>query len=185
MAICEHKVTRRGLGSLLNFLYLSTMRLKSTTERVEEIVNPSTGEVITQVVTTSKTFTTRVKSEGFYMTFYSALEPLIGKLSITDRELIDQLSKWAEYDTGKVFLPSQRKEELCEILNIKKQSLYNSLSNLKSKGLIDSKKGVATINPMFFWKGTAQAREKLLANREIYLSFGIVDEFEKDKKDND
>ena len=63
--------------------------------------------------------------------------------------------------------------------------MYNSLSNLKSKGLIDSKKGVATINPMFFWKGTAQAREKLLANREIYLSFGIVDEFEKDKKDND
>lgn len=163
------------LGSLLNYTYLCGMKLKSTTERVEETVDPSTGEIINHVVTTSKTFTAKLTSEQFYLTFINAVDLVLDNFTKTDRRVLDKLCKLSEYDTGMVMLPAFRKKEICDDLNIKRQSLYNSLQSLKNKSAITMMDGMVKINPLYFWKGTLKTRASLLENNEVFISFGIVD----------
>ena len=151
------------------------MRLRHTTERVEDAVNPSTGEIVNHVVTTSKTFVTKVSSEQFYLTFINAVDAVLDNFTKTDRRVLDKLCKLSEYDTGMVMLPPFRKKEICESLNIKRQSLYNSLQSLKNKGAITMIDGMVKINPMYFWKGTLKTRESMLDSNEVFISFGIVE----------
>ena len=106
--------------------------------------------------------TKRVSSENFYFTFLEALAPSL-KLSYGELRLMNALNFKAIYNTGIFVLSIKQREELCESLGIKKQSLSNSLNSLKRKNLLAYDRGEWTINPAYFWKGDNEERLKHLS----------------------
>ena len=151
------------------------MKLKNITEETHQVVDPETGEISTRTVTTSKTFSAKVSEEKFYITYISALDSLLNLFSTTDRAVLDVLNTWSEFDSGIVFLPTERRNQLAEKVGIKPQTLSNSLQGLKKKGIIALKRGMVTINPNFFWKGDLKVRNSLLKNQEVFITFGMFD----------
>lgn len=152
------------------------MKLKNV-EQVEMIdVDPNTGEIKKTYTTKSMTYSTKVSAERFYMTFIDMINPIVGIGGITDRRVLDLLCTAAEFDTGKVGLYPKFKDSICEKLKINKQTLANSLTNLKKGGFIVVDRGELTISPMFFWKGTLEQRAKLLETGRFTLKIGIENE---------
>ena len=106
----------------------------------------------------------RVKSDldFFYITFTDSLTELNGKLSIRERETIDILMSWAEYNTNEIMLPPLRRIELSDKLKISIQGTHNIFSSLKKNHIITASKGVVRVNPLYFWKGDSEERIKRL-----------------------
>jgi hypothetical protein len=153
-------------------LISKNMRLKN--ETTKEIVNTETGEVFLQ--TTSKTFNIKVTSDSFYITFLTVIKELAGLKSIVDVKVLSCLCSIAEYNTGIVFLTAERKQYICDTMNLKYQSVANSLTNLKKSGFITGKGGTYTINPEYFWKGDLKTREQLLKEGKININIEFEDE---------
>lgn len=130
------------------------MKLKH--ETVQEVLDPSTGEIIP--VTTSKTFSVKVNSEEFYMTFIKSCGSLFELKSNVDFRLIIKMCMLAEFNTGKVYFPAEVRREVCKELGIVNQQLSNSLKSLKDKTLITGSRGLFYINPKIFWKGNMETR---------------------------
>lgn len=147
------------------------MKLKNESVKKVEEVDPTTGEVYSQVVTTTKVYSTKVHVEEFYITFINALSRIVGLTRMLDVKVLALLCSKAEFNTGTVQLTPFVREALCEELLISYNSLANSLSSLKKKDFIKLSKGNCVINPLFFWKGDLKVREELLRNSE--LSFTI------------
>ena len=139
------------------------MKLKN--ETVQEIIDPTTGEVV--LVTTSKTFSIKTSSEEFYMTFIKACSGLFELKSTTDLKLIIKMCCIAEFNTGKVYLPAETRKQICTELNVVNQQLSNSLKSLKEKNLIQGSKGLFYLNPSVFWKGTMETRNTFLREMKI------------------
>ena len=152
------------------------MKLKNVTETVEEAVDPSTGEISLHKITTSKTFTSKVTGAVFYNTFLDVLDAIYVKLTNNEKNVLYFFMVWAEVNTGEVMLPQIRKDELCDKLNIKKQSLYNLLQQMQKKEVITVYKGKVTINPIYFWKGSLKAREEYIEKRAMYITMGIEED---------
>lgn len=142
------------------------MKLKN--ETTEQIVNEQTGEVVK--VTTSKTYTIKSSTEEFYMTFISSCASLFKLKSPTDLKLTIKLCMIAEYNTGKVYLATEVRQEICKELGIVTQQLTNSLKSLKDKEIIEGGKGVFTLNPLIFWKGTTNERSKIMKDLKVSIS---------------
>lgn len=136
-----------------------------------EIVDPETGEI--QVVETSKTFTTKVNSETFYMTFLEFAGPILGLNPSACRDLLVKMLDMAEYNTGKVSLSTAARKRLCEELKVTNNSITNYLKKLKDSKLISGEKGEFIINPQIFWKGELNARKQLLKDANIKITFSI------------
>lgn len=139
------------------------MKLKN--ETTKEVIDPNTGELVS--VTSQKTFTIKTTTESFYMTFINHSKHLFKLNSATDIKLIIKLCELAEYNTGRVILPSPLRKEVCEELEISSQQFSNAVSNLKKKKIIKGTKGLYNINPLIFWKGTTDMRSQILKNIEI------------------
>ena len=154
---------------------LINKNMKFKNETTKELVNTETGEVFLQTI--SKTFNIKVTSDNFYITFLTVIKELAGLKSIVDIKVLSCLCSMAEYNTGIVFLTSERKQYICDTMELKYQSVANSLTNLKKSGFITGKGGTYTINPEYFWRGDLKTREQLL--KEGKLSINI--EFENEK----
>ena len=102
--------------------------------------------------------------ERFYMVFPSMDNEFYNLRSAVDIKVLLRMCEMSEYDTGIVLLPIGRRAGLCNFLSISSQQLTNSLCALKSKKFITGGKGVFKINPLYFWKGTMETRNKLLNN---------------------
>lgn len=146
---------------------------KFNTLITREFVDPETGEI--SVLETSKTFTTKVNSDAFYMTFIKFISPIFNLKSKNAQSLLVWMCEHAEYNTGRVFLPTDIRKQITEELEISNNTITNNLKILKDSKLIDGSNGVFTINPQIFWKGDLKMREKLLTEKEIQISFGIND----------
>lgn len=145
-------------------------RISQVTERTDT----STGEVIT----IEKTYSTKVNADKFYMIFIEHMSSLFGIKSAADRKVLDSLCKLAEFNTGKVLITSGRRREICEDLEIASQTFSNSLNSLRRLGLITGKDGDYELNPLVFWKGTTDARNRLIKEQklEITIKYGIREE---------
>ena len=159
------------------------MPIEHSVETVVETVDKETGEITIERVTTSKTFTKRVNSENFYFIFLESLAPSL-KLSYGELRLMNALNFKAVYNTGTFVLSMKQREELCETLGIKKQSLSNSLNSLKRKKLLAYDRGEWTINPTYFWKGSLKDRSAKLKDMSLKMTFEISRDFET-CEDND
>lgn len=139
------------------------MRLKHSTTTDE--VDNQTGEIVT--ITTSKTFSTKVTTDSFYMTFFSFIKELAGLKSIVDIKVLSCLCEMADYNTGTVQLTADRKDYICKRMDLKYQTVANSLTSLKKRNFISGKRGAYNINPEYFWYGTTDARKDLMVNDNL------------------
>lgn len=136
-----------------------------------QIVDVNTGEIIQYE--TQKTYTRKIESESFYMTFIDYIAPLFNLKSDAAKNVLNWMCCHAEYNTGKVQLTTNQRDLACEELGMKSNSLSNHLKKLKDLKLIDGDRGDFIINPQIFWKGDTVTRNKLLADNEIKIMFKI------------
>lgn len=144
---------------------------KYSTVLQREVVNPETGELVT--IESSKTFTTKITEDKFYMTFIDYMGPIFGIKPEAAKSLLAWLCAHAEYNTGKVSLSAADRKQICTDLQVSNNSITNYLRSLKELKLINGEKGTFIINPSVFWKGELAARRKLLEDKDIRITFSI------------
>lgn len=145
------------------------MKLKNETK--VDYVDTETGEIAT--LTTSKTYSVKVKSDKFYMTFIDYALPVFRLKSDNARKVLDWMCMHAEYNTGAVHLTAKAREQMALDINICNNTITNNLAKLKRLDLISGDKGEFLINPLIFWKGDSKTRDKLLENNELQITFKI------------
>ncbi len=150
-------------------------RIAQTFQR--EIVDFTTGELVK--VDTQKTFTEKICSESFYMTFIGYMSPLFNLHSDVARSILDWMCMRAEYNSGIVDLSASKRQKMCQDLSITSNQVTNNLRKLKELGLITGEKGEFTINPEIFWKGDTKTRQQVLEGKSLKVSFELVDDKEE------
>ena len=148
---------------------------------VKEIVDEKTGECLRYEST--KKVRRKVDSENFYMVFFDYLQvfPSLKKSGINNI-VLQQLCKRAGFDNGMVTLATGTREEICIEADISNNQLTNALKALKEDNLISVvKKGIYKVNPEIFWRGDQKIRRaELLKNKELQVTYEIVDSDESD-----
>lgn len=144
---------------------------KYNTITQREVVNPETGEVVT--IESSKTFTTKISEDKFYMTFIDYMNPIFKVKPEAAKSLLAWMCQHAEYNTGKISISAADRKSICNELNISNNCITNYLRSLKTLNLINGEKGTFMINPEVFWKGELAARRNLLKDNEIQITFSI------------
>lgn len=148
---------------------------KKITQTIQrEIVDVNTGELVK--VDTQKTFTEKVNSEHFYMTFIDYIAPIYQLRSEVARRMLDWMCEHAGYNTGIVDLSTSKRQQMCTDLEIANNQITNNLKKLKDLNLITGEKGTFTVNPEIFWKGDATSRREVLKDKSLKVSFELIDE---------
>lgn len=135
------------------------------------VVDSSTGEVLH--METSKRFTTKVKTDKFYMTFIEYAAPLFKLTTQSAKDILVWMCCNAEFNTGKIVLAPAERARMMKDLNVTTNTISNSLKKLTSLKIISGDKGVYTLNPQIFWKGDSETRDKMLEVEEIQVNFDI------------
>ena len=143
------------------------MKLKNETTTLDR----ETGEIVTM----TKTFSTKVNQDEFFMMYVNLMSPQFGLKSPKDKDLLIRFCMMAQYNTGKISLTTADRKMICESLEMLPQNLSRSINNLKHANLLTGEEGSYFINPEFFWKGTNDVRNKMLKEKKLSLTF----EFEK------
>jgi len=142
-------------------------------EKHVDVIDPETGEIIGNVEN-EKRFVYTEESDKFYMTFFEFMAPVYKLKGENVRNILAWLCENAEFNTGKVYLPAPRVDELSQFLHVPKQSIYNGLNELKKSNLISGARGCYQINPEIFWKGDFQSRKQCIENnRKLSIIFKI------------
>lgn len=146
---------------------------KRITQTIQkEIVDINTGELVK--VDTQKTFTEKVNSEKFYMTFLDYIAPLYKLRSEVARRILDWMCENAGFNTGTVILSTSERQQMCKDLDLTSNQVTNNLKKLKDLNLITGEKGTFTLNPEIFWKGDAQTRKQVLEGKSLKISYELV-----------
>lgn len=131
-----------------------------------------------------KSFTIQVANqEQFFMTYSKFMAPIFDIKSINDVKVLGLLCLMMDYTTTKVYLTTERREEICTKAGIANSVLSRSLSSLKALGIISGDKGTLEISPFIFWKGGTKDRMDFLTKggAELRLKFKIPEELEAGK----
>lgn len=145
-------------------------------EKQIQVVNPETGEITG--LESEKKFVYNVESDSFFMTFINFMSPMFKLKGDNAKNILSWMCANAEYNTGKVYLTSSRIDELSQTLEMPKQSVYNSLLELKKLNLISGNRGSFQINPEIFWKGELSVRKQLLdkTGNKMSITFSLLDD---------
>lgn len=133
-------------------------RVKNLYSKTE--VDLETGELTTTEI--EKHYSVRINSENFYMTFIDCMSGFFKISSITDIKLLAKMCTLAEFNTGKVLIPTSLRKEIEKEFDISAQTLTNSISRLRQLRLIRGEKGSFQINEQVFWKGDMKTRAELI-----------------------
>lgn len=140
--------------------------------KVSEVLDPSTGEIVT--VETQKVFTEQIKVDRFYMTFIDYIAPVHKLGTGITRHLLEWMCEHAEYNTGKVLLNPDVRNAICSELNIKACQISTCIKKLKDSGIIVERgKGTYIINPKIFWKGELKKRSDFMEGKTLEISYTI------------
>ena len=146
---------------------------KRITQTIQkEIVDINTDELVK--VDTQKTFTEKVNSEKFYMTFLDYIAPLYKLRSEVARRILDWMCENAGFNTGTVILSTSERQQMCKDLDLTSNQVTNNLKKLKDLNLITGEKGTFTLNPEIFWKGDAQTRKQVLEGKSLKISYELI-----------
>jgi hypothetical protein len=129
-------------------------------------VDTETGEI----VTTSKTFNIKVNQDEFYMVYIENMAGFFNLKSVVEMKVLTKFCMMADFNTGRVLLPSGLRTQLVEFLDISSQQLSNAIKKLKENELLDGDKGTYYINPIVFWKGNNETRNTLLKTGKLVLN---------------
>lgn len=114
-----------------------------------------------------------IKVEKFYITYPENLYGYIHFTSNTDKIILMYMCSVLEYDTGRVFIKPAERLSICKMFDLSLQQFSNSISKLKKLYIIIGKNGFYTINPIMFWKGSNEARLKLLTDKKFAENFNF------------
>lgn len=137
-----------------------------TIEWKTESVNTETGEV----VETKKSVNIKHNTADFYMTFIEAIGYIVGITNGNELQVLSILCSHAEYNKGICYLSSGRRKEFCIELNMNPNTFNVCLSRLTKRGIIKNINGDIEINPVCFWKGSIDERNKLLKAQGLELN---------------
>lgn len=129
-------------------------------------VDPDTGEILT----TSKTYNVKVNYDEFYMCYIENMAGFFNLKSLVEMKVLTKFCIIADFNTGRVLLPSGLRIELLKFLDISSQQLTNAIKHLKENGLLEGEKGTYYINPLVFWKGSNDARKELLKTGKLTIN---------------
>lgn len=101
--------------------------------------------------------------EPFFLTYSKQIMALYDTdvLNATTKVLYKML-EFSEWNTGKVYMSTDRVEEIMQVCNISRATYHRSVRELISKGIITKGKGSYTITEDMFWKGEIKMREKII-----------------------
>ena len=111
-----------------------------------EKIDKETGEVLKSTKSTS---VIKQEVEPFFFTYSKQILALYGK-------------EFAENNTGKVYMNSDRVQEILYICHISKRSYYRAINELKEDGIISGDKSTFTIAENMYWKGDRKTRNELM-----------------------
>ena len=106
--------------------------------------------------------TIKVDTEPFFLTYSKQIMALYDMpvFNVTTK-VFWKLLEFAEWNTGKVFMNVNRRNEIMSVCGISKTSYYRALDELVAAKLITKDKDVYTIDERMFWKGDRETREEL------------------------
>lgn len=146
-------------------------KIKRTKTYIKESVE--NGRVIDTTVT--QEYKTAVNTDNFFMVFFENMGSFLGLKRMSDARLIACMCKLADFDTGRVLLTKEIREQLCKDCQVQYSNLSRSLTRLVSAGLLTGGKGTYTINPNIFWKGTTKSRTEILKTGGLTFKVTFVD----------
>lgn len=138
---------------------------------VKEYVDKDTGEILSYE--SEKTFTQKIDKDKFYITYIDFIAPFFQLKSAKAKDLLIWMCNNAEFNTGRVLMPTEVRDKVSKELNISPNGITNNLKALKDLNLISGQKGTFTINPKIFWKGDEKARKAFMNEKEIQIKFSI------------
>ena len=134
-------------------------------------VDKETGEIMEYV---EKVEVTRKDAEPFFLTYSKQIMALYGKsIFNATTKVLWKFLEFAEYNTGKVYMTAERREEILNDCDIKKTSYHRAVNELIEEGLLTKNKDTYTINEDMFWKGDRKAREEL-KNAKLQIAFSAI-----------
>lgn len=138
---------------------------------VKEQIDAATGEVLSYE--SEKTFTQKIEKDKFYITYIDFIAPFFKLKSAKAKDLLIWMCNHAEFNTGRVLIPSEIRNQISKELDMSANGITNNLKALKDLNLISGERGVFMINPQVFWKGDEKARKAFMNEKEIQIKFSI------------
>lgn len=136
-------------------------------KHIQERIDVETGEI----KTLTKTFSVKSTStEEFYITFLSGLNAICELGRPSDIKVLALLCAKAEFNTGIVRLSTADRGIILDKLRCSTSAFSNSISRLKTAGLVSGESGNFEINPHCFWKGTTDERNRLLRDKQMDIN---------------
>ena len=90
--------------------------------------------------------------------------------------------EFAEFNTGKVYMNTERVEEIMETCKMSRVSYHRAINELLKRGIISKSKSTYTIKEEMFWKGDRRARQDII-DAKLKITFTPVIEDNEDTKD--
>lgn len=115
---------------------------------------------------TERNFTKKVlRDDDFIKVYLKDISGIIKLNNSVDFRVLLALWEISEYNTNEVILIKSKKAEIAKKLNVKLQTINDSLSRLKKKEIIISKeRSVYILNPLYFFKGDEMQRDVIQLN---------------------
>jgi hypothetical protein len=150
-------ITRRVSNKRLD---PETKELREYTDRIEVIKN---------------------EVEPFFLTYSREILALYGKsIFNATTKVLWKLLEFAEYNTGKVYITTERRNTIMDVCGISRASYDRAVRELVEAEIMKKEGNTYTIRHDMFWKGDRDERKKLL-NARLKISFSPV--FTEDVKD--
>lgn len=134
-------------------------------------VNPDTGEVyefseVKEIVKTDQ--------EPFFLTYSKQILALYdSNVFNATTKVLWKLLEFAEFNTGKVYMNSERVDDILRVCSISRTSYHRAINELIDIGIITKSRTTFTIAENMFWKGDKKAREEVI-NSKLMVSFSPV-----------
>lgn len=145
---------------------------KYTTRRVsDKRYNPDTGEILEY---TDRVEVIKNEMEPFFLTYSREILALYGKsIFNATTKVLWKLLEIAEYNTGKVYMTVERRNNIMNICGISRASYDRAIKELVDAEIMKKDGNTYTIRSDMFWKGDREERKKLL-NARLKVSFSPI-----------
>lgn len=149
---------------------------KYITRRVKnERKDPKTGEVLEY---TDRQEVIKNEVEPFFLTYSREILALYGKsIFNATTKVLWKLLEIAEYNTGKVYVTTERRNNIMNACGISRASYDRAVRELVEADIMTKEGNTYTIRENMFWKGDRDERKKLL-NARLKVSFSPIFEEE-------
>lgn len=145
---------------------------KYTTRSIKsENQDPETGEITAY---TERVEVIKNEMEPFFLTYSREILALYGKsIFNATTKVLWKLLEFAEYNTGKVYITTERRLDIMNVCGISRASYDRAVKELVEAEIIKKEGNTYTMRADMFWKGDRTERKKLLTAR-LKVSFSPI-----------